>query len=507
MNDPTASAPPVSPAPGDGERPRELAATAAATTPENPWPLRLLSVKVGEYVARMSPLWVEGELVQFNRRPGSGLAFMTLRDVDVDMSFSVPVREHVLRALAIDLVPGARVVIHAKPTFWTKRGSLQLEADEIRPVGLGELLARLEHLKRVLTAEGLFDASRKQPLPFLPAVVGLICGRESAAERDVVVNAQRRWPAVRFEIREVAVQGTRAVREVSAALRELDAMDQVEVIIVSRGGGSLEDLLPFSDEQLVRLVAGARTPIVSAIGHEVDTPLIDLAADVRASTPTDAAKRVVPDIQAELDQLDLWRSRLRTAIRGRLEREQSALDAIRSRPVLDQPASILAGRADEIRSRISLARTIARARLDRADDEVMHLARQVRALSPLATLERGYAVVQDTGGGVVRSPEHAPVGAALSVRVAGGRFGAERTAHDPYTPPASPDAAPPGTASRPAGTDDAAPGNADLHDPDLHDADLHDADPEKAGGSDRPLELDRSPEPDSMPQPPSQEDR
>ena len=245
MNDPTASAPPVSPAPGDGERPRELAATAAATTPENPWPLRLLSVKVGEYVARMSPLWVEGELVQFNRRPGSGLAFMTLRDVDVDMSFSVPVREHVLRALTIDLVPGARVVIHAMPTFWTKRGSLQLEADEIRPVGLGELLARLEHLKRVLTAEGLFDASRKQPLPFLPAVVGLICGRESAAERDVVVNAQRRWPAVHFEIREVAVQGTRAVREVSAALRELDAMDQVEVIIVSRGGGSIEDLLPF----------------------------------------------------------------------------------------------------------------------------------------------------------------------------------------------------------------------------------------------------------------------
>ncbi len=427
MTDPTA--------PPGAERPQELAATAAQTTPDNPWPLRLLSVKVGEYVGRMSPIWVEGELVQLNRRPGSGLAFMTLRDVDVDMSFSVPVRENVLRALSIDLVPGARVVIHAKPTFWTKRGSLQLEADDIRPVGLGELLARLEHIKRVLTAEGLFDVSRKKPLPFLPTVVGLICGRASAAERDVVVNAERRWPAVRFAIREVAVQGDRAVREVSAALRELDTMEEVDVIIVSRGGGSMEDLLPFSDEQLVRLVAGAQTPIVSAIGHEVDTPLVDLAADVRASTPTDAAKRVVPDIQAELEQLTLGRSRLRTAIRGRLEREQSALDAIRSRPVLDQPISILAGRADEIRSRISLARTIARARLDRADDEVMHLARQVRALSPLATLERGYAVVQDAAGVVIRSPEQAPVGAALSVRVASGRFGAERTEHDPYEPP------------------------------------------------------------------------
>ena len=261
---------------------RPLAPTAAQTTAENPWPLRQLSVKVNEYIGRMSPLWVEGQIVQFNRRPGAGMSFMTLRDADVDMSFSVPVREYVLKGMAVEPTPGARVVVHAKPTFWSKRGSLQLEADDIRPVGLGELLAQLEQLKRVLTAEGLFDASRKQPLPFLPRTVGLICGRESAAERDVVVNAQRRWPAVRFEIREVAVQGAKAVREVSAALRELDGLEEVDVIIISRGGGSIEDLLPFSDEQLVRLVAGARTPIVSAIGHEVDTPLIDLAADVRA---------------------------------------------------------------------------------------------------------------------------------------------------------------------------------------------------------------------------------
>ncbi|MDN5820263.1 MAG: exodeoxyribonuclease VII large subunit [Brachybacterium sp.] len=416
------------------------AATAAQTTAENPWPLRQLSVKVGEYVARMSPLWVEGEIVQLKRRPGAGLSFMTLRDVDVDMSFSVPIREHVLRALPVEPVAGARVVVHAKPTFWTKRGDLQLVADDIRPVGLGELLARLEQLKRVLSAEGLFASSRKQPLPFLPRAVGLICGRESAAERDVVVNARRRWPAVQFEIREVAVQGTKAVREVSAALRELDELDHVDVIIISRGGGSLEDLLPFSDEQLTRLVAEAKTPIVSAIGHEVDTPLIDLAADVRASTPTDAAKRVVPDIVAEVEQLELGRTRLRAAVRARIEREQSALDAMRSRPVLENPSTILAGRADEIRSRIALARTLIGSRLDRAADEVDHLGRQVRALSPLATLERGYAVVQDADGTIIRSPDHPDIGQPLSVRVAGGRFGVERTESDPYTPPAqSPD--------------------------------------------------------------------
>ena len=429
-------------APGPAARP-PLAATAAQTTAENPWPLRQLSVKVVEYIARMSPLWVEGEIEKQNRRPGAGLSFMTQRDIDVDMSFSVPVREHVLRALPVEPVPGARVVVHAKPTFWTKRGSLQLEADDIRPVGLGELLARLEQLKRVLAAEGLFAASRKKPLPFLPRVIGLICGRESAAEPDVVVNARRRWPAVQFELREVAVQGARAVREVSAALRELDEREDVEVIIISRGGGSLEDLLPFSDEQLTRLVADAATPIVSAIGHEVDTPLIDLAADVRASTPTDAAKRVVPDIQAELEQLDLGRTRLRAAIRARIEREQSGLDAMRSRPVLENPASILAGRADEIRSRIALARTLIGSRLDRAADEVSHLGRQVRSLSPLATLERGYAVVQTADGTIVRSPEASSVGEALSVRVAGGRFGALHVDEDPYTPPAPDDSDPP----------------------------------------------------------------
>ncbi|WP_058235969.1 exodeoxyribonuclease VII large subunit [Devriesea agamarum] len=408
-----------------------LAATAAETTADNPWPLRLLSVKVGEYISRMSALWVEGELIQLNRRPGSGMAFMTLRDVDVDMSFSVPVREYVLRSTGAELVPGARIVIHAKPTFWSKRGSLQLEADDIRPVGIGELLARLEHLKRVLAAEGLFDADRKRPLPFLPRTVGLICGRASAAERDVVVNAQRRWPAIAFQIREVAVQGDKAVGEVMGALRELEELDDVDVIVISRGGGSLEDLLPFSDEQLIRLAASCTTPIVSAIGHEVDTPLLDLVADLRASTPTDAAKQIVPDLATEREQIDGARIHLRSILRRRLDQDQAALDSLRSRPVLACPETIVDTHADFIRGRIALARTLTHARLYRGHDEIRHLTRQLRALSPLNTLQRGYAVVQSENGSVVTDPTELPIGAQLSVRVAEGRFGAVRTEQDP----------------------------------------------------------------------------
>ena len=270
---------------------------AADTTAEQPWPVRVLSLKIADYVDRMSQLWVEGQVVQFN--PRGGTAFLTLRDPDVDMSLSVSVPMNAVNAMPIPLAQGARVVLQAKPTFWTKRGTLQLEARQIRPVGIGDLLARVEILKRTLAAEGVFDAERKRPIPFLPKRVGLVTGRSSAAEKDVVENARRRWPAVRFEIREVAVQGTSAVTEVVEALRELDAHPEVEVIVIARGGGALEELLPFSNEAMVRAVAAARTPVISAIGHDVDQPLLDLVADWRASTPTDAGKKVVPDAQRE----------------------------------------------------------------------------------------------------------------------------------------------------------------------------------------------------------------
>ncbi|MFL6166172.1 MAG: exodeoxyribonuclease VII large subunit, partial [Ornithinibacter sp.] len=284
---------------------------AAETTAERPWPVRLLSMKIGEYVEKMSTLWVEGQVVQLNRRPGARTAYLTLRDPDVDMSLSVSISVNALDAMPGPLTEGARVVLQAKPAFWSQRGSLMLDARQIRPVGVGELLARLEYLKRHLAQEGLFDRDRKRPLPFLPRRVGLVCGRASAAERDVVENARRRWPATRFEVRQVAVQGATAVAEVCAALAELDAHPEVDVIVVARGGGGVEDLLPFSNETLVRAVAAARTPVVSAIGHDVDTPLLDLVADHRASTPTDAAKAVVPDAAAEREGVTAARDRAR----------------------------------------------------------------------------------------------------------------------------------------------------------------------------------------------------
>ncbi len=267
---------------------------AADTSAEQPWPVRLLSAKIGEYVDKMSTCWIEGQVVQLNRRPGAGTAYLTLRDTDVDMSFSVSVRTTTLDAMP-PLSPGARVVTQVKPVFWERSGSLQLDARQIRPVGVGDLLARLDQLGRTLAAEGLFDRDRKRALPFLPRRIGVVTGRAGAAENDVVENARRRWPAVVFEIRQVAVQGPTAVTEVMAALAELDRLAEVDVIVIARGGGSLEDLLPFSNEALLRAVAAATTPVVSAIGHDIDRPLLDLVADRRASTPTDAAALVVPD--------------------------------------------------------------------------------------------------------------------------------------------------------------------------------------------------------------------
>jgi exodeoxyribonuclease VII large subunit len=398
---------------------------ALDTTAEHPWPVRLLSTKMAQYIAKMPFVWIEGQVVQLVRRPGQTVAYLTLRDTDVDFSLQVTANVRVLDVLGADLVDGARVVVHVKPTFWEKRGTLQLTADQIRPVGVGELLAQIEHLKRLLASEGLLSASRKRALPFLPRSVGLVCGRASAAERDVVENARRRWPAVRFAIREVAVQGPHAVTQVIDALRELDADRDVEVIVIARGGGSLEDLLPFSNETLLRAVAAARTPVVSAIGHDVDTPLLDLVADVRASTPTDAANCIVPDVEDELAALARSRERLDQAIALRLDREQAALRALRSRPVLADPHTVVDARAREVDLAVHRARQSLATRLDRAADQVQHLRTQVRALSPAATLDRGYAVVQRADRIVVRSPDDVATGERLRVRVAGGEFTAD----------------------------------------------------------------------------------
>jgi len=402
--------------------PKPLPERAADTTAENPWPVRLLSLKISDYVDKMSALWVEGQVIQVSRRPGQATAYLILRDPDVDMSLNVTVRTTTLDAMPTPLAEGTRVVVQAKPTFWTKRGTLQLDARQVRPVGVGELLARLEHLKRILASEGLFDLDRKRPLPFLPRKVGLICGRASAAEKDVVENARRRWPAVQFEIRTVSVQGPNTVPEVSAALRELDADRSVDVIVITRGGGSFEDLLPFSNEALVRAVAEAFTPVVSAIGHDVDTPLLDFVADLRASTPTDAAKLIVPDVDEQRAGIDQTRQRVCRALTSRLHSERRLLVSLRSRPVMADPRAMITARRQELDALTGRTRQCVRASVHRAGDQIDHLRAQVRALSPLATLERGYAVVQHADGGIVMDRADVRPDELLRVRVARGDF-------------------------------------------------------------------------------------
>ena len=388
------------------------------TSAEQPVPVRRVTQLMTEYIGRLGALWIEGQVAQVTRRPGQRTAFLTLRDTSADMSLAVTCGTALLDDAAV--AEGAHVVVHARFQLYAARGSLSLAADEIRQVGVGELLARLEHLRRVLTAEGVFDAARKRPLPFLPRAVGLICCRASAAEKDVLENGRRRWPAVTFRVEQVAVQGPTAVTDVTAALARLDADPEVEVIVVARGGGSLEDLLPFSNEALVRAVVGCRTPVVSAIGHEADTPLLDLVADVRASTPTDAAKRVVPDVREESERVTQLRRRGQLAARTLVDREQAGLRAIRSRPCLAEPGSIVVPRQTEVAALRDRVRRVLTTSLDRAADDVAHTLARVTALSPAATLERGYAVLQRSDGHAVRRHTDVSPGEVLRARLADG---------------------------------------------------------------------------------------
>ena len=395
-----------------------LAGVGLANSAEQPLPVRTVARSIAEWVDRLGRVWVEGQVTQVNRR--SGTAYLVLRDPVADMSLSVTCSRLVCDAVVPPLSEGDRVVVHGKPEFYAGRGTLTLKAVEIRPVGVGELLARLERLKGVLAAEGLFAADRKKPLPFLPRRVGLITGRASAAERDVLENARRRWPAVQVELREVAVQGVSAVEQVVGALRELDRTAEVDVIVIARGGGSVEDLLAFSDETLCRAVAGCRTPVVSAIGHEPDSPLLDLVADVRCSTPTDAGKRVVPDVAEEAQRVRQARDRCRRVVRTTVERELARLEAVRSRPVLAAPATLVDGRRTEVGGLRDRARRCTAARLEAAAADLAHVRARVVALSPQATLDRGYAVVQDEDGAVVRDADAVEPGTDLQVRLARG---------------------------------------------------------------------------------------
>ena len=391
---------------------------------ENPFPVRAVAIRVASWIEKLGTVWVEGQLTEIRARGAT--VYMVLRDPAADMSMNVTCGADLVRAAPIALSEGAQVVVCGRAQFNTRRGSFSLRLSEIRAVGLGELLARIERLRGLLAAEGLFDARLKRPLPFLPNMIGLITGRGGAAEHDVTSVATQRWPAVRFAIRNTAVQGTGAVAQIVDALRELDADPAVDVIIIARGGGSVEDLLPFSDETLCREIAACRTPVVSAVGHEPDNPLCDLVADVRAATPTDAAKRVVPDGEAERRLVAELRLRAAQALRNWVGREQRALSSLRSRPVLADPIRLVTDRAsDTDRARGDARRAIGQL-VSAETERVTHLAAQLSTLGPAATLARGYAVVQRIDGtaAVLRSATEAPAGTALRIRLSDGAVGA-----------------------------------------------------------------------------------
>ncbi len=360
------------------------------TSAESPVPVRTVLRLVGEWIGRLGRIWVEGQIAELTRR--GAVVFLTLRDPVAAVSVRVICPRTVLDANEPAPGEGARVVVWAKPDFNINRGAFALTAIEIRAVGIGELLARLERLRHSLAAEGLFAAARKRPL-----------------------------------LQNVAVQGTYAADEVTEALRRLDADRAVDVIIIARGGGSIEDLLPFSDESLIRAVAACQTPVVSAIGHEQDVPLLDQVADVRASTPTDAARRVVPDVAEQTELIAQLRARARRRLAGRLDRELAWLADIRSRPAISAPVREIERRQEQVLGLAQRARRCLSARLDRAADDIAHTRARLVALSPAATLDRGYAIVQRTDATVVRAATDVTDGETLTVRLGTGQLTA--TAH------------------------------------------------------------------------------
>ncbi|NLA64453.1 MAG: exodeoxyribonuclease VII large subunit [Leucobacter sp.] len=404
-----------------------MAESLTPATREAPWPVGLMSQKIKDWIDRLGTVWVEGEITQWQVRGGH--VYGKLKDLSQDATVSFTVWRSGATKLTADFAQGDRVIALVKPDFWVKGGSLSVQVFELSHVGLGELLQRLQELRTKLQAEGLFDSARKRRLPFLPQLIGLVTGRDSDAEKDVIRNATLRWPGVEFRVHYAAVQGDRAAAEVAAGIVALDADPQVDVIIVARGGGDFQHLLPFSDERVVRAAAVATTPLVSAIGHEADRPLLDEVADLRASTPTDAAKRVVPDVGEQLAIVDQARSRMSTRIGQLLTHETDRIAQLRSRPSLMMPERIIDERAEELVRWVARGSELA----DRAvEDRALTLAEtraRLGALSPRATLERGYAIAQLLGANseptaVLRDPADAPAGSAILVSLAAGRLAA-----------------------------------------------------------------------------------
>jgi exodeoxyribonuclease VII large subunit len=397
---------------------------ALESSPEHPQPLRVIARAVRGWVERLGAVWVEAQLIEINRRSGTRTIFLTLRDKLAEVSVSVTASPMTLDS-AGPLTEGATVVARIKPTYFESSGRFVFSCDAITPIGEGRLLARLEQTKRLLQAEGLFDPTLKKSLPFLPGAVGLVTGEGSAAERDVVENARRRWPAVRIVARYALVQGPQACEQLIDAIQQLDRHPDVHVIIVARGGGSVEDLLPFSDEGLIRAVAMCRTPVVSAIGHESDSPILDLVADYRASTPTDAAKRVVPDVAEEKVRVHQAQQRMIHAVSGLVGRQQEFLDALRSRPALMDPMATFGRRYEQLADLRHRANRAISSTIERESALIGHHLARVLAMSPQATLERGYAILLDRDGTAVRSVDQVHAGEDLVAQLTDGQLGVQ----------------------------------------------------------------------------------
>ncbi|WP_294177892.1 exodeoxyribonuclease VII large subunit [uncultured Schumannella sp.] len=391
----------------------------APATAEAPWPVARLSHELKGYIDRLGTVWVEGEITQWGVSGGN--VYGKLKDLGIDATVSFTVWSSTRAKLTSDFAQGDRVIALVKPNFWVKGGTLTMQVYELRHVGLGDLLERLEKLRTKLAAEGLFAVDRKVRLPFLPQCIGMVTGKDSDAEKDVLRNAQLRWPEVRFRVVHAAVQGDRAAGEVAAAIRTLDADPEIDVIIVARGGGDFQNLLVFSDEQLVRTAAACVTPLVSAIGHEADRPLLDEVADLRASTPTDAAKRVVPDVAEELARVQQARARIAMRVTGLITHEIDRISQLRSRPVLADPRTLVDSRAEELTRWVARGAELMDYRIERAELRTAELVGQLRALSPKRTLERGYAIAQRADGAILRVADDAAPGDRLVLTLSDGR--------------------------------------------------------------------------------------
>lgn len=391
---------------------------AALTTPENPWPVHIISQKFHDAVTKWPEAWIEGQVTEINlRRSSSG--YITLRDNNQDVSISVMGFSQFVQK-AQGLRQGDRVVVHGKAEVWVKATRLSFVADDIRRVGDGDLKAQIDELRKKLKGEGLFDAENKVQLPEFPKCIGLICAPQARAEGDVITNVNLRWPVTRFKVVHAHVQGVQCPSDIIAAIKQLDTDPDIDVIIVARGGGSFEDLIGFSDEGVVRATASCITPIVSAIGHEDDWTLIDLAADLRASTPTDAAKRVVPDVLEQWQLIDNALQHMRMRVEARVEGEIRLVEGYANRPSLTNPSTMLEPHERFVEQSVERMRNGLVRILDDASLTVEKAHASLTALSPQSTLNRGYAVVQLKNGHVLDNASSAKIGDEITVTLKSG---------------------------------------------------------------------------------------